>query len=187
MTFFAKYIPKVDARVTQLGLTDFKPQAYPVTFWDVFGKKGHRRGQHTDFVRPGKHYEGYTLHIVLDTSGSMTEELSKILGVIGAFCEATSIETIHILQCDTTVTVDEWVYATDLENYAIHGYGGSDMSPAMLQLAEDSEVERIIVITDGDINFPQNPPPYQVLWVLTPQNDSFRPNYGQIVFVDSSE
>ena len=33
--------PKVDARVAQLGLTDFRPQAYPVTFWDVFGKKGH--------------------------------------------------------------------------------------------------------------------------------------------------
>ena len=33
--------PKVDARVAQLGLTDFKPQAYPVIFWDVFGKKGH--------------------------------------------------------------------------------------------------------------------------------------------------
>ena len=33
--------PKVDARVAQLGLTDFKPQANPVTFWDVFGKKGH--------------------------------------------------------------------------------------------------------------------------------------------------
>lgn len=33
--------PKVDARVQQLGLTDFKPQASPVTFWDVFGVKGH--------------------------------------------------------------------------------------------------------------------------------------------------
>jgi hypothetical protein len=33
--------PKVDARVAQLGLTDFKAQASPVTFWDVFGKKGH--------------------------------------------------------------------------------------------------------------------------------------------------
>jgi len=33
--------PKVDARVESLGLTDYKPQAYPVTFWDVFGKKGH--------------------------------------------------------------------------------------------------------------------------------------------------
>ncbi len=33
--------PKVDARVQQLGLSDFKPQASPVTFWDVFGLKGH--------------------------------------------------------------------------------------------------------------------------------------------------
>lgn len=33
--------PKVDARVAQLGLTDYKPQASPVTFWDVFGLKGH--------------------------------------------------------------------------------------------------------------------------------------------------
>ena len=33
--------PKVEARVAQLGLTDFKPQASPVTLWDVFGKKGH--------------------------------------------------------------------------------------------------------------------------------------------------
>ena len=33
--------PKVDARIAQLGLTDFKPQASPVTLWDVFGIKGH--------------------------------------------------------------------------------------------------------------------------------------------------
>lgn len=33
--------PKVDARISQLGVTDFKPQASPVTFWDVFGQKGH--------------------------------------------------------------------------------------------------------------------------------------------------
>ncbi len=33
--------PKVDARVTQLGLDGFKPQAASVTFWDVFGMKGH--------------------------------------------------------------------------------------------------------------------------------------------------
>lgn len=33
--------PKVDARVAQLGLADHKTQASPVTFWDVFGVKGH--------------------------------------------------------------------------------------------------------------------------------------------------
>ena len=33
--------PKIDARVAMLGLTDHKAQASPVTFWDVFGLKGH--------------------------------------------------------------------------------------------------------------------------------------------------
>ncbi len=33
--------PKVDARVAQLGIADFKPQAATVAFWDVFGAKGH--------------------------------------------------------------------------------------------------------------------------------------------------
>lgn len=32
---------KVDERVELLGITDFSYQASPVTFWDVFGQKGH--------------------------------------------------------------------------------------------------------------------------------------------------
>jgi DNA helicase HerA-like ATPase len=32
---------KVDARVQQLGLTDYANKAYPVMFWDMFGEKGH--------------------------------------------------------------------------------------------------------------------------------------------------
>ena len=33
--------PKVDARVAQLAMDDFKPQASTVVLWDVFGEKGH--------------------------------------------------------------------------------------------------------------------------------------------------
>lgn len=33
--------PKVEARIKQLGLEDYKAQAYPVVFWDVFGELGH--------------------------------------------------------------------------------------------------------------------------------------------------
>jgi uncharacterized protein len=32
---------KVEARVKQLKLKDFAHRAYPVTFWDIFGKQGH--------------------------------------------------------------------------------------------------------------------------------------------------
>ncbi len=33
--------PKVAERVKQLGLTDHRPSAFPVTLWDVFGEQGH--------------------------------------------------------------------------------------------------------------------------------------------------
>lgn len=32
--------PKVDERVEKIGIPHYQQQAYPVTFWDVFGKKG---------------------------------------------------------------------------------------------------------------------------------------------------
>ena len=33
--------PKVQERVSKLGLSDWKANAYPVTFWDLFGEQGH--------------------------------------------------------------------------------------------------------------------------------------------------
>lgn len=33
--------PKVDERVKSLKISDHTPEAYPVTFWDIFGEQGH--------------------------------------------------------------------------------------------------------------------------------------------------
>src|SRR5256714_731787 len=33
--------PRIMARAKELNLTDFKPQSFPVVFWDVFGQNGH--------------------------------------------------------------------------------------------------------------------------------------------------
>src|SRR5688500_13486414 len=33
--------PKIVERAKKLGLTDHAPQAFPVTFWDVYGESGH--------------------------------------------------------------------------------------------------------------------------------------------------
>jgi predicted metal-dependent peptidase len=140
-------------------------------------------------VLAGKKREGFTLHIVLDTSGSMWDVLPKALGVIADFCEPMNIETVHILQCDVGVTSDDWVEPSELSRYALKGFGGSDMSAAMVQLADDVEVERIIVITDGYIEYPNEPMPYAVLWVLTADNDgyceAFAPSYGQVIRIDN--
>lgn len=139
-----------------------------------------RRGAHrTDVVLPGRSRQGWTLNLVLDTSGSMTMIQSYVLGVIASFCEAMNIGDIRVLQCDTEVSVDERISPEQLSRYTLSGYGGSDMSPAMLRLAQEPEVEAAVVITDGYINYPPSAP-YRVLWALT-SHHRFRPGYGAVI------
>lgn len=140
-----------------------------------------RRGAfRTDVVLPGRKREGWTIHIVLDTSGSMSDELSEALGAIDQFCQVNGVESVHILQCDTEVTCDEYVELGDLEHFQAKGFGGSDMSPAMLRLAEDPDVEAVIVLTDGWIDYPAEPMPYETLWCITSGYEPDFP-YGSIV------
>ncbi len=61
------------------------------------------------------------------------------------------------------------------------GYGGSDMTPALLALAQDPRVTAAVVITDGDITYPREPMPYAVLWVLPRAQPSFDPPYGRVI------
>lgn len=140
-----------------------------------------RRGGHTRAILPGRLRNGWAMHLVLDTSGSMTDDLARCLGLIGAFCENASVSEVHVLQCDTDVTVDEWIAPEELESYKIVGFGGSDMSPAMWRLANDPDVEAAVVLTDGGIDIPQQPVPYEVLWAVLDVGCLFEPDYGMVV------
>lgn len=143
-----------------------------------------RRGQFSNLVRAGYKREGNTLHIVIDTSGSMAGVLGKVLGVIASFCELLFIPQVHIIQCDTEVSEDDWFSPDELLNFQVKGFGGSDMSPGMYRLGEDSQVEYALVITDGFIYYPKYAMPYEVLWVLTESYYDFEPSYGKIISID---
>jgi VWA-like domain (DUF2201) len=139
-----------------------------------------------DVVRPGRVRQGWVLHIILDTSGSMVEILPRALGAIAIFCEASNVSDVRLVQCDQVVTSDRWVEPEQLAEFEISGFGYSDMSPAILHLAADPEVESVLVLTDGYIDYPKEPPPYRVLWALigdyvTP----FAPSYGEVVCLPS--
>jgi len=136
----------------------------------------------SDVVLAGRKRESWMLNVVLDTSGSMSEEIPPALGAIADFCEQLSVDEIRLVQCDAAVTGDEVFSPEALANYQVSGFGGSNLSPAMRTLAEDGRVTAALVITDGDIEYPQEEMPYDVLWVVTsgaPMN--FNPPYGRIV------
>jgi predicted metal-dependent peptidase len=110
----------------------------------------------------------------------MAEEIAPALGAIADFCETAGVDEVRVLQCDTVVTSDEMLSPTELADYQIKGYGGSDLTPAMRAYAEDPRVEAAIVITDGDILYPQEQPPYAVLWAVPGAHTLFEPRYGRV-------
>jgi predicted metal-dependent peptidase len=149
-------------------------------------RRASRRGaDRTDVVLPGRIRDAQTISIVLDTSGSMTGEIAHALGSIMAFGRGANIETVRIVQCDTKVTSDDVIAIDDLASYGVSGFGGSDMAPAMEHLARDPDTAAVVVITDGGIDYPSKPMPYDVLWVVYGSwATGFAPEYGQVIHTD---
>jgi len=147
--------------------------------------KPSRRGADRDdgVILAGRKREGWALHVVMDTSGSMVNTLPRILGLLASFCEGAGVNQVHIMQCDVGVTVDEWIDPVELASYRVTGFGGSDMSPAMDELSDDPEVNAVLVLTDGYISYPREEPPYSVLWGLVDGALNFHPPYGTVVHV----
>ncbi len=140
----------------------------------------------TDVALPGRKREGWILTVVLDTSGSMTEALPRALGAIADCCDALGVDQVRLVQCDAALMADRFVSPEELAEQDITGGGGSDLSPALNHLADDPRVEAAIVLTDGEIAYPQHPMPYGVLWVLPPGGSaSFQPPYGSVITMHS--
>ncbi len=150
----------------------------------TFSRPSRRGADHPDIVLPGRRRDGWVLNVVLDTSGSMDEDIPLALGAISDFCDTAGIDEIRLLQCDAEVTGDDRLSPAELSRFEISGYGGSDLSPAMQRLALDPQVNAAAIITDGDIEYPKEPMPYNVLWVITPSGTTlFEPAYGHRVIM----
>ena len=153
----------------------------------TFTRLSRRGAEGSAIVLPGRKRESWMLNVVLDTSGSMTDEIPLALGAVADFCDAAGVDQIRMIQCDTSVTSDETVSPEELATFSVSGFGGSDLSPAMLALAEDPQVTAAVIVTDGEIAFPSGPMPYGVLWVLPAHNAGrFNPPYGRVIAMDGS-
>ena len=147
----------------------------------TFARPSRREAPQPDIVLPGRRRAGWLLNVVLDTSASMTDELPKALGAIRDACDALGVDQVRLVQCDAEVTSDELVSPEALAQRELAGFGGSDLSPAMLHLAAEPETRAAIVVTDGDIAYPPSPMPFDVLWMLTGPSAAFGPPYGRVV------
>jgi predicted metal-dependent peptidase len=155
----------------------------------TFERASRRAWGVADAVLAGRRRESATLNVVLDTSGSMTDALPAALGAIGDFCEALGVDSVRLVQCDAGVTADDLLAPADLARRRIDGYGGSDLSPALRHLAADPFVRAVVVITDGDVVCPDEPMPFELLWLLPPSQSpsAFRPRQGRVLHLTARE
>ncbi|MBW3542170.1 MAG: hypothetical protein KY476_18020 [Planctomycetes bacterium] len=152
----------------------------------TYSRPSRRGADRVDVVLPGRRREGWTLHIIIDTSGSMYAHLPRALGAISAFCDNSGVTEVHVVQCDVEVTRDEWIDPADLGQYRVAGFGYSDMTPAMLRLQEDPNVTAAMMLTDGYVSYLTGEPSYRMLWVLLGEYDaSFQPPYGEVIRLES--
>jgi predicted metal-dependent peptidase len=148
----------------------------------TFTRVSRRVSEAADVVLPGRRRAGWLLNVVLDTSASMAEEIPRALGAIADFCDSVGVDQVRLVQCDAGLTADEFLAPEALAAHEVRGYGGSDLSPALVHLAGDARTRAVVVITDGDIEYPRTPLPYDVLWVLPAgAGRSFTPPYGRVV------
>jgi predicted metal-dependent peptidase len=153
----------------------------------TFVRPSRRGAERTDVVLPGRNREGWILNVVLDTSGSMADAIPRALGALADFCDAVGVDQVRLVQCDTAVTADQFLLPAEVAHHEIAGYGGSDLGPAMRYLAEDPDVRAVVVLTDGDIAYPAEAMPYDVLWVLPAHGAvRFHPPYGGVLIMQSS-
>ncbi|HRD76905.1 MAG TPA: hypothetical protein PK264_13385, partial [Hyphomicrobiaceae bacterium] len=85
----------------------------------TFSRPSRRGEMGHDIVLPGRRREGWMLNLVLDTSGSMSDEIPRALGAIADFCDAVGVDQVRIIQCDVGVTVDELVEPGTLATYRV--------------------------------------------------------------------
>ena len=111
----------------------------------------------------------------IDTSGSMSIELlSRIVAELRAFRETFPCELV-VIQADATVQSVrryEAMDGTDVPSVmTLEGRGGTDFRPVFAHVAGQRPAGSMVMIyaTDGYGTFPDRPPPWPVIWLVTPE------------------
>jgi len=144
--------------------------------------------------RPNKHYLPLILlslysedlgpiAVVGDTSGSIDGPTFDVFGTeICAIAAETRPEMTYIISCDTRVKNWQEFPRGDVVTPEFKGGGGTDFRPPFAELEKRGiEPACLVYLTDGYGTFPDSPPAYPVLWVMT---TDVQPPWGQCLRIE---
>ena len=141
----------------------------PTTPFDQSWARPSRRYAHQGLYLPGtiKHGTGEGV-VFFDSSGSCTADWPQFRGELEAIFEDVAPERVSVLMCDTKVQNIQVYEQGDPFIPKVYGGGGSDFRPAFEAVDKmPTQPQWAVVLSDMEINFPAEAPPYPVLAVST--------------------
>jgi predicted metal-dependent peptidase len=107
-----------------------------------------------------------TIGVVFDTSGSMSDLYSEVVGHVQEILSQISVAKVIRIDADTNVAFEEETTGPGLvaTDFRFHGGGGTCFREA-IQRMEHYSPDVVVYITDGHGTFPDNPPPYPLVWL----------------------
>lgn len=122
-----------------------------------------------------------TLIIAMDTSGSCEGEIcQQFLGELDSLMTHLelmgSLNRVVLLQCDSRIqetlemsSPEEWSHM--MAHFQVKGGGGTNFCPVFEEAEAYKDMVGLIYLSDGFGNFPNNPPTYPTLFLLTEDED----------------
>ncbi|MCX8072837.1 MAG: VWA-like domain-containing protein [Candidatus Binatia bacterium] len=120
-------------------------------------------------LRPGWVAPRPKTAVIIDTSGSMTDELLGIAvneaqALVLRSLHSLGTREVHLIACDADVHTSQRVDVRRLGEF-LRGGGGTDLRVAF-DAAVKERCDNIVVFTDGETPWPELPPPANTLTVL---------------------
>jgi len=133
----------------------------------TYSRPSRRASSLPHVVLPGQHRPAPRVSAIIDTSGSVDDRLlGRALGELDAVIAGLGVACAGV----TTYSVDAAVHTSanvrDAKDAKLVGAGGTDLRIGLEAIAaERPRPDLVVVLTDGDTPWPQNPPPGTVVIV----------------------
>lgn len=138
------------------------------------------------YAFPGtKVKEKLAIACIFDTSGSVSEK-EYIACVNELYSMSKAVDTINIVHCDTQPhdigkLTKSMLNGTGRNKLNRHGYGGTDMSPAVRYCEEKYKPDVLICLTDAYMDFQWKPSKIPMIWVVTNDQANVPRTHGRTV------
>ena len=141
----------------------------------------------SDFILPSLKSEkmGYAT-FATDTSGSIDNEILAVFqSEKQAFLDNQRPAGLLDMYCDSRIHKVAEYHAGETIGLDAPGGGGTAFSPVFEHVAESGvNCKCLVYLTDLDGSFPEEPPPYPVLWVVW-EKDKKAP-FGTVIYVEKT-